>query len=445
MLSTVIVGGGPGGLGPLIAAAQQGRLPDWLDGGVAVVDRQDHLGGTLWRYGINSDSLGGSYLECLASPALPDPVLRVRDDRSAAAIARFRDGFPPLPLVDHYMRRLGKAIGEMIAQHGRSRFLANTEATAICTQADGTVIVEVRDRNGRRGALAARSAIVALGGRQDWAGQQLRPDLSLGDIRLPHLVPSDHLLSQAGLAEASAILRAAGRRRIVILGGSHSAYSVAWALLQLPGAEGLRPGQIAILQRRPPPVFYPDRAAAEADHYAVAPDDICPRTQRINRFGGLRGNGRDVWRQVAKRPTAVPEPRVVARALERFDATALRSLLKDAALVVVAFGYQAATLPTFDARGQRMILGADAGLPSVDERCRVVLADGTPLPNVFGIGLGSGYKPTPTMGGEPSFRGQANSLWLYQHDIGAVIRQEIERLDREPAPAAQPALKPAFA
>jgi hypothetical protein len=39
------------------------------------------------------------------------------------------------------------------------------------------------------------------------------------------------------------------------------------------------------------------------------------------------------------------------------------------------------------------------------------------------------------MGGEPNFNGQANSLWLYQNDIGAVIYRAIQDLVRE-APAA---------
>ena len=54
MLSSVIIGGGPGGLGPILWAAQHGLLPQWLDRGVAVVERQAHLGGTLGRFGINS-------------------------------------------------------------------------------------------------------------------------------------------------------------------------------------------------------------------------------------------------------------------------------------------------------------------------------------------------------------------------------------------------------
>jgi hypothetical protein len=30
------------------------------------------------------------------------------------------------------------------------------------------------------------------------------------------------------------------------------------------------------------------------------------------------------------------------------------------------------------------------------------------------------------MGGEPSFDGQANSLWLYQNDIGAVVYRGVQ-------------------
>ena len=80
VLSTIVVGGGPGGLGPLIWAAQQGMLADWLDRGVAVVERGERLGGTLGRYGIHSDSLGGSYLECLEAPALPESLRARRSD-----------------------------------------------------------------------------------------------------------------------------------------------------------------------------------------------------------------------------------------------------------------------------------------------------------------------------------------------------------------------------
>jgi hypothetical protein len=55
------------------------------------------------------------------------------------------------------------------------------------------------------------------------------------------------------------------------------------------------------------------------------------------------------------------------------------------------------------------------------------------LPNVYGIGLGSGFRPSRGMGCEPNFSGQANSLWLYQNDIGGTIYSGIH--ERKAAPA----------
>ena len=189
-----------------------------------------------------------------------------------------------------------------------------------------------------------------------------------------------------GSTEADQILAAAGRRPILILGGSHSAYSVAGAFLGLPGAERLAKGQIIILQRREPRVFYPDRQAALDDLYDVAPGDICPRTQRVNRMGGLRGFGREMWRQIALRPRTTPEPRVVTMDMQRLSAGELGAMIAEAALVVPSFGYRSTMLPVFDAGGERLALNAELGGIAVGEHSRLLLADGTSLPNLFGIG-----------------------------------------------------------
>lgn len=431
MLSSVIIGGGPGGLGPVIWAAQHGLLPEWLDRGIAVVDRQAQLGGTLGRFGIHSDSLGGSYLECLEAPGLPPELKPLRDEPLAQEMARYRDSFPPLVLVDRYMRRIGIALAGMLAE--RSALHLCTEARAIHLRRDGSVEVEITDGDGRESVLAARSAVVALGGQQRWMQGELRPGLALANCSMRHLMPSDRALSTAGLKEADQILSEAGQRPILILGGSHSAYSVAGAFLGLPGAERLAKGQIVILQRREPRIFYPDREAALDDLYEVAPGDICPRTQRVNRMGGLRGFGREMWRQIARRPGTPAESRVVAMDMQSLGDEALRAMIGEAALVVPSFGYRSAMLPVFDASGRRLMLNAELGGHAVGEQSRLLLSDGNSLPNLFGIGLGTGYKLPAGMGGEPNFDGQANSLWLYHNDIGAIIYRAIQELERQPA------------
>jgi hypothetical protein len=431
MLSSIIVGGGPGGLGPLIWAAQHGLLPDWLDRGVAVVERQVHLGGTLGRFGIHSDSLGGSYLECLEAPGLPEALLPLRDDPLACEMARYRDSFPPLGLVDRFMRRIGAALASMLAESPASSLHLSTEARAVHLRPDGTIAVEAVGSDGTGTTLFARSAVIALGGHQLWPQQALLPGVTLAGCRMRHVMPSDRALSSDGLREADHILAAAGRRRILILGGSHSAYAVADALLALPAAGRLGAGQIEILQRREPRVFYPDREAALHDLYDVDPGDICPRTLRINRMGGLRGYGREMWRQIARRPRTLPEPRVVSMPMQQFSATELRSKLERAALVIPCFGYRSAMLPIFGVDGERLSLNAEAGGAAVGEDSRLLLGDGTSLPNLFCIGLGTGFSLPASMGGEPNFDGQANSLWLYQNDIGEVIYRAIHRREAE--------------
>jgi hypothetical protein len=274
--------------------------------------------------------------------------------------------------------------------------------------------------------MIAHSAVVAVGGRQLCGDTELAPGLKFADCKTRHVLPSNELLTHAGLAEADRIIRRAEGRRIVVLGGSHSAYAAAWALLELPAAEALVDGQLAIVQRRAPRVFYSDRAAAEADDYEIAPGDVCARTGRVNRMGGLRGHGRDIWRRIARRAGVAAESRVAIHPMQDFSVATLRAEIEQAALVVPCFGYRSATLPIFDPSGERLRLAADDNRDAVSDSCRLLRADGTELPNVFGVGLGTGFRPSETMGCEPNFSGQANSLWLYQNDIGGLIYRGIQ-------------------
>lgn len=423
--STIIVGGGPGGLGPLLWAAQRGCLEAWLDRGVALVEQSGRLGGNLGRYGINSDSLGGSYLECLESASLPPALLRLRHDPLVEEMRLHRDGFPPLPLVDRYLGRIGQAVASMFLERRGCSLHLGATVEALRLRRDGSVAASVRTGTKRK-TMLARTAVVAVGGRQLFGEVEFAPGLRLADCALRQVTPSYRLLSHEGLAEADDLLRNAEGRRIVILGGSHSAYAAAWALLELPGARSLAEGQIAILQRRPPRIFYPDRAAAEADSYTIAPGDICARTGRVNRMGGLRGHGRDIWRRIARRPDVAAEPRVTTHPLHAFSAAELRAEIEQAALIVPCFGYRSATVPVFGPSGERVHLAADDNRVAVSASCRLLRADGAELPNIFGVGLGTGFRPSQDMGCEPSFDGQANSLWLYQNDIGGLIYRGIQ-------------------
>jgi hypothetical protein len=61
----------------------------------------------------------------------------------------------------------------------------------------------------------------------------------------------------------------------------------------------------------------------------------------------------------------------------------------------------------------------------VDGHCRIVDESNTPIAGAYGIGLAAGFVPWGKLGGEKSFRGQANGLWLWQNDVGQMIVDQL--------------------
>ena len=102
-------------------------------------------------------------------------------------------------------------------------------------------------------------------------------------------------------------------------------------------------------------------------------------------------------------------------------------LLDHADVVIAALGYRPRALPVFDEAGEQVVLQSETGPQArlVDNYCRVMDASGKALPHLFAIGLAAGFVPYGKLGGEKSFRGQANGLWLWQNDVGALIADAI--------------------
>lgn len=421
----------------MVWAAQNGRLDDWLAKGVTIVDRQPHLSGSIGNYIINSDSLGGVYLEILHTPSGREIFGALRSHPATHQLEEMRQGFPPLDIVGQHFRNMGDALEACIARSGSSQFRGHTEVRSLRLRPDGSIAAEMIDAAGGREILVSRTAIIAIGGTQDQRRiltLELLPGLRLHPQYTKKIIFSDQLFGRAGLTRATTLLGGAVHPKVVILGGSHSAFSAAW-LLTSRTALTFDDSAIKILLRRPPRIFYPTRAAAEADGMTVTDDDICPNTKGVNRFGGLRGDGRELWRRIDGRPDCDRERRVTLIPLSsELRASDLRVMLDDATLIIAAFGYHAATLPVFGVDGSRLTLNADRGGIAVARDGCMLLGDGSKISNLFAIGLGNGYRPWGHMGGEPNFGGQANSLWLYQNHIGEVIFRSIhecldERID----------------
>jgi hypothetical protein len=110
-----------------------------------------------------------------------------------------------------------------------------------------------------------------------------------------------------------------------------------------------------------------------------------------------------------------------------------RQLLDRADIIFAGLGYRPRALPVFDYGGKPVALMAqsDAMRPMVDGECRVLDAQEEPIEGLYGIGLASGFVPSGALGGEQSFRGQANSLWLWQHELGMKILDAVVQERKE--------------
>jgi hypothetical protein len=437
-IGTLVIGAGPGGLAPLLSAL--------LDAGLIVVDRGDRLGdGAIGDYAINSDSSAETFLS--AVDGNPDPVLAAAARTPEAdALRPYGKGAVPLKLVGRFMRQVGLALRSRIDAHEGCAVLCGQEAVSTQRLPDGRWLTVLRsatpDGVPHLQHIVSSNLIVATGASQPVArmAEEQVAGLCLGELG-GKLLQSGDILTDAGAERVRERIAGRDRPRIVVIGGSTSAASCAYRLLSIATS-----AQIDILCRDEIRIFYPSRDAARADGYVAFDDtaDVCPISGFVFRFGGMRFDNRDLMMRCLGIGGHDPEPRLRLYRLRpdgEPDPEA-RSLLQDADLVVAALGYRPHGLPVLDEEGQPLSLLKQAGwrAPMVGEDCGILDANGNEIPGLFGIGLAAGFNPCPRMGGEPSFRGQANGLWLWQNDIGRlVVKGLLSRLPASSELAAQAA------
>ena len=428
--NVLIVGGGPAGLAPLLAASQRGILANLLEGGVIIAQRSEAIGaGRVGRHLVSSDCSAETLLSCIRDN--PEPLLAaVAMLPEAAAIAAHGKGAVPFPLAGRFMAALGAAVDQLVSATPRGQVLANHAALHTTRLANGGW--STRLRNNQTGApidVVSRCVVIATGGHQPEA--RLQKERIAGRALLPRyqhkLIQSDVALSAEGLADIKRRLHGIARPGIVVVGGSASALACARLLLDEIGAR-LQPGAITLLHRHRLKVFHASAREARVNNDTeFGPRDICPMTGFVFRFGGAHFDSRELVMQLRGLGGRPPENRI---ALHRLAPGAVvadsRRILDEADLVISCLGYRPRALPVFDRNGERIALLADQprGV-MVGAKSGVLDANGQELPGLYGIGLAAGLVAGRSVGGEPSFHGQMNNLWLWQNDVGAFLAQRL--------------------
>jgi hypothetical protein len=406
-----VCGLGPAGSGLLVAAAREGRL-DWLlDHGVVALDPRDagRLAGGLGRYRITANSLGKVFLECLDGPAGDTLLAGLGSTPEAAALRVYAQTYPPLPVIGAFVARVAERVARTLAAHPACRLLTGLTVDALDVGPDG---ITVRDSG--RGRHRVRSAVLTLGGREftDTRDGLLRAATRAGLV--------GRVL--AGSAVISDLAAAAGEPQVTVIGGSHTGWAVAARLVTAAKC------RVTLVQRRPPPIYYPSAARAVSDGYGFDPvRDVCPLSGRVHRFGGLRGPARQLALWAAR--GGHDRLRLVTDAGPWTPARLAEWGVLPARLVVACLGY-GPELPALTRAGSPLRLRTARG--ALDTGTDGVIRDvgGDAVPGLFAFGLGAGLRPSPEVGGEPSYQGRLDGVWIYQHDAGGrVLRSVLDHLE----------------
>ena len=427
----LIVGAGPAGLAPLVAAAKSEKLQVLLDEGITIVESGTSAGcGEIGRYAISSDSAAEAFLDAITQAKYPE-LANLRDHEIVKTIAKRIGQSVPLSTVARFLELIGDRICEMVRSSRRGEVLMLHRALCTRQTGDDGWVTRVRDeRLGTLREIRNKSVILATGANQPVSRLYAEKiaDVPLLPAYAGKVIQSGYVLTASGLRQVRQQLEQHRDPKVVIVGGSTSAGAVARVLLDKRSGIPFVDNGITLMHRRPLRIFYPSAADALQDGYTdFGPKDICPVSGRVYRLAGFRLETREIMMRVLGVGGRDSEPRLRLHQVlsERQEETS--RLLDDAHLIIAAMGYRPRALPVFDVTGNPIHLQCekDEMTAMVDRESSVIDDCGRQIPGVYGIGLASGFVPHGRFGGEPSFRGQANSLWLWQHDIGEQIADAV--------------------
>lgn len=269
--------------------------------------------------------------------------------------------------------------------------------------------------------IYSKVLILATGGEQrddllyttSFGGKPLLP-------RYRHkVILSDKILGRFGVDLLCSRLIGCLRPKIVIIGGSHSAISCCWVCLdKLKSLFEYSPA-VTLMHRSPIKLTYSTADEAWADGYHdFTVQDICSDSGRVFPLGGLRGDSRQLIRDCYTSSADHSRKNLQFFRLSKSTKHA-EKLFHEADIIIPALGYHPRALRLFDQNGSSITLRTNVDVQSslVDEHSRVIDGFAKPVPNVFAIGLSSGF-PFGGRFGEPSFRGQANGVYRWQNEIG---------------------------
>ncbi len=420
-VKVAIIGGGPAGTGTILKAMKDNSFEEYADGGIALVESSsDLLVGSITKFLVESDTLSDVFLECTqGSTNNYLPLAQLQNE--ITEIKKYAGSPIPLNALHTFLQSLGKLIENFFATNVQCKLFLRTTAQKIVIKKNNEFDVFLNNGS----IISAKHLIIATGGisvngLQDEFNFRDGIDLKAHSKKTINA----HDIIQGKSNDLIAKMRS--KSKIIILGGSHSAFSVADYLIK--ANKNLKDNSVHIWANTKPKLFYLSKEDAQIDQYDdFTESDICPITHRVFRLAGLRMNGRQLYRKMLVLGDEEIEKRVTFNLISN-QAHKLNEELKSADLIIHALGYRFNMVDTYNESHDPIYYYGSTSFHWVNDHCNLLNEQGQLIPNLFGVGLASGFIPKANAGGEPSFTGQTNGLWYYQNKAAELILNNILNL-----------------
>lgn len=407
-VENLIIGGGIAGTGIVLNLMKHGKLDSFVEKGFALIEKSDRLvHGNLPSYHVNSDTLSNVFLECLEGKT-ENYICRSQLKNEIEELKKFHNKSIPLNNLGTYLESLGREIENHLKTYENVHLFKNTKASII-QKLDGLYSIEMDDGK----IVRCKNLIIACGGV---------PIFKELEGLKGHQIHSDQLLKKEECFNFSADFD----QNTLVIGGSHSAFSVADFLLQNYPDIFKSDASISIFANELPKIYYNTVEEARLNGYTeFTENDVCPKTKKLFRLAGLRMDGRALYIKISGINGVAVEKRIQIHIINE-NKELFHEKLKESKLIVHCTGYQF-NLPQFiDENGQDVHFKGKEDLHWVDKHCRLLTKDGGPLENAFLTGLATGFIPSGELGGEQSFNGQTNGLWYYQNATAETILNSLK-------------------
>jgi|GEM_PF-3905842 len=284
------------------------------------------------------------------------------------------DAQPELARVGELMRAGQNRLATLVGGFSQSTIIP---ARVRSLYWDGTSFASFSEE-GR--VLAVSKKVVFATGAREVPTPELKALSDAGHIRL--VLSGDILSGRISVTE----------EEVTIFGSSHA---MAAAVSKLRHVK-----KIVVLGRNPLRVFYPSEEAARRDGYQYRSEEVCKRTGRVWRFGGMRyPHAAEVLRRLKDGSLIFVQYDEIFPELK--------------GLVIQATGQVANQIPVYGYRGK--LIGPrmrSNGHVFVDAGHCIYDLSGNTIPGAHALGLGHQPGASPELGGEQAYRGPVTAVNL---------------------------------